>query len=524
MPTHEEDLQQGLALENARDWRGAVDHYRAVLARRGDIADILFRLGHALRRIARFDEAAVAFDRATQLKPDFVGAWTSLGLIYQLQEKNDPAIRVYRRAITLSPENAEIENQLGACLIQQGQVDAAIASFQHAVALRPEYVDALVNLGNALQDRDRIPESITALETAVRLAPKNHLALGNLGNAYLLMNRLDDSRSAYEQALALAPANDVLRLNLGLVQLRQGNFATGLVNYEARQRTFSIKPALAFGERRWDGKSSLAGRSLLVFDEQGQGDTLQFFRYVPSLVARGARVSLRVQGTLKRLLGSQPGIHAVYTRDEPLPDFDCYCPFPSLPLLFGTRLDTIPARVPYLRVPAEKTAAWRSVFSRAPGLKVGLVWSGNPDHKADLKRSIPLEIFARLAPEQPAHFFSLQKQLRPADAEYLRRLPGLTDLSKHLHDFENTAAVVSSLDLVITVDTSVAHLAGALGVRVWLLLPFSADWRWLTDRSDSPWYPNHRLFRQPAPGDWPSVIASVRAALAEFVQRGSHAT
>jgi hypothetical protein len=304
-----------------------------------------------------------------------------------------------------------------------------------------------------------------------------------------------------------------IQYNIALSHLVLGDLEKGWAGYELRLETEVHRTKHVYDAPLWHRDQPLGGKTILVYAEQGLGDTLQFIRYVPILQAMGASVIVKVQSSLKVLLTGQFGEAVVIAGDDPLPFHDFRCPLMSLPGEMGTRLESIPSKVPYLTAPAAKLDVWRKVFAQAPGPKIGLVWSGNSKHQFDHNRSAPVSVFAEMTKGIPAHFFAIQKEIREADLARLPEFPWINDLSRKIQGFEDTAAIVAALDLVITVDTSVAHLAGALGTKTWVLLGFAPDWRWLLSRSDSPWYPSVRLFRQPNLGDWASVTASVRAEL-----------
>ena len=359
-------------------------------------------------------------------------------------------------------------------------------------------------------------EASAAYEAALALTPDDPAIITNLANVRMAENRLPEAIAGYERALALRPEDAWIRYCFGVAALTAGDFERGWRHFEARLDRQPLWREL--NRRRWQGQPSApAGKSLLLLSEQGLGDVLHFIRYVPAVAALGYRVSIVVDAELKPLLAAQPWFEAVYSRQDPHPDFDEYCPLLSLPFILRDNDQARPAPVPYLRVPPERLAHSRQRLSGFSGVKIGIVWAGNPKHERDRLRSIALAQVAAILTGEGVALFSLQKCCPETDRETLAGLPGLHDLSGELGDFAATAAVVSQLDLVVSVDTSVAHLAGALGVPVWIMLPFAPDWRWLLGRSDSPWYPSARLFRQTAPNDWASVLSRVGQELAEFV-------
>ena len=348
-------------------------------------------------------------------------------------------------------------------------------------------------------------------------------ALNNLGNALKNLGELPEATGAYEQAIALKPDNPDYRTNRAMALLAAGRFDEGWQAFEWRWKTGQFTGAGQDSARpRWHGEAA-PGRVLLVRAEQGFGDTLQFCRYAPLAAARGLRVVLEVQPALARLMGPVAGVERVIAQGQGLPDFDFYCPMMSLPAVFNTRLETVPADVPYLSPDSESVKIWRGRLGDGAGksIKVGLAWAGSsrvhsPDLiAADRRRSIAADALAGLMDTPGVRFYSLQKGGPPAPKEF-----GLVDMMDECNDFMDTAAIVANLDLVISVDTAVAHLAGALGRPVWLLNRFDSCWRWLRGRDDSPWYPRLRLFRQPSPGDWKSVISTVGNELRKAAANG----
>jgi tetratricopeptide (TPR) repeat protein len=427
-----------------------------------------YNLGTTLRGLGRDGEAVPAFERALALRPDYLAALVNLGSSLQALGRRDEAVASYERALAIDPAHAETLNNLGAAYAGLDRPEAAVGAYRRALAARPDYADARINLGKALRALNRHDEAIAEFAAALRLRPGDVEAMRSQGMARLIL----------------------------------GDFAEGW-----RRWRFARTRALA--QPLWLGDAPLEGTTILLWAEQGLGDTIHFARYVRLVAEQEARIVLEVQAELVMLLQGLPGVSAVLPLGATLPYFDCHCPLPSLPLAFGAELATIPATVPYLAVIGGPAVALPE------GFRVGLTWAGNPQHLNDRNRSIPLERLAPLFDLEGIGFVALQKDRREGDAETLHRLPNIVDASLAMTDFAATAALVAALDLVITVDSSMAHLAGALGKEVWVLLPFSPDFRWLLGRSDSPWYPTARLFRQIAPGDWDGVVAEVRGELEE---------
>ena len=425
-----------------------------------------------------------------------------------------------RAALVVNPDEPTTLNNLGEALRRDDQFDAAIACYRRALAVAPDYADAYDNLGCALAMSNRPAEALAQHHRAIALKPEFALAHERLSEALVGLNRHEAALRALRLGMTWEPDQPKARLNEAYILLALGRFALGWKAYEARwDAVIDGVPALRrHGDRpRLHRSTRLAGKTLLLHAEQGFGDTLQFVRYAPMLTHAGARVIVEAQAPLVALLRSAPGVTQVVAIDDPLPAFDLQCPLLSLPLACGTTLASIPAEVPYLTPSPERIAAWRRRLGRrrAGRRRIAIAWSGNPDHANDRNRSIPLRQVLSFLDRSDGELHVAQTQIRTADRSTLDQWPEVTDHSAALQDFADTAALLSLMDLVICVDTAVAHVAGAMARPTWLLLPFSAEWRWLVGRSDTPWYPTMRLFRQAAPGDWDSVLAAVAQALDE---------
>jgi tetratricopeptide (TPR) repeat protein len=470
-----------------------------------------FDRGVILQAIGRFEEAIVSYRKSISLDPRLAGAWNNLaGALYQTGQW-DPAIDASRKAIELNPDLPEAHNNLAGILRKKGLFAEAIQSARKAIALRPSFAQAHQNLADALYAAERFNESVAAFGRAIELNPDVPEAHAGLGLALYKLRRVDEAVDAYRAALKLQPDFALAHINLGLALMLKGDFPQGLREYEWRWRAPDLfRSPLKFTQARWDG-SELGGGRILLFAEQGIGDTLQFVRYVPLVAARGGKVLLQAQPSLKNLLKNLSGVDQ-FVGDGPLPDFDVQCSLVSLPLVLGTTLSTIPADVPYLSPDRGLVERWKQRLA-GKARKVGLVWAGRPENTEDRSRSLPLSSLAPLWREPGFTFYSLQKgpaasQLQSAPAEMK-----LIDLSPDLHDFADTAGAMAAMDLIITVDTAAAHLAGALARPVWVLISYSADWRYFLDRDDSPWYPTMRLFRQHDSGGWDRPIEEAAIAL-----------
>lgn len=478
-------------------------------------ADALANLAMVLHGLKREEEALASLDQALALAPDHLEALNNRGNALLALKRPQEAVASLQRVITLAPRHIEARVNLGNALVALSRAGDAIAVYDAAIAMHPRHAGAHFNRGHALYALGRTGEAVAAFDSALAIAPDHIGALINRGLACQELNRFDDAIKSYRAAIAIDPGHADAHFNEALALLTVGELRAGFETFEWRwKRTGMEGHRRSLGRPLWLGEYPLARKTILLHAEQGLGDTIQFVRYAPLVARMGATVILEVQPELKELLGSVEGVSAVVARGDPLPAFDVHCPLASLPLAFRTEPATVPAAIPYLAASEDWIAKWRGLESM-PTPRVALAWSGRPTHANDRNRSIPLASLAPLA-ASPAGFISIQRDLREADATVLPNLP-IRHVGNHLESFTDTAAVLALCDLVITVDTSVAHLAAAMGRPTWILLPFSPDWRWTLDGERSPWYPSARLFRQPAPGDWGSVIASVKAELDRWI-------
>ena len=508
-------LNHGNVLNALNRHEEALASYDQALAIKPRYAEALNNRGSALGRLTRHEEALTSYERALKIKPDYAEALYNQGNALRTLNRDEDALNSYERALAIRPDHAKAHNNRGNALHKLGRHQEALTSYERALALQPDFVEALSNRGSVLQILGRLEEALASQARALALKPDYAEALYNQGNALVMLGRHREALASYGRALAIKPDHAEAQWNQGLARLRLGDFRAGWKQYEWRwQRPDGVKSQRSFAQPVWTGQQSLQGKTILLHAEQGLGDTIQFVRYAALVARRGAKVILEVQRTLKLLLARVEGIAGIVGRGEELPAFDLHCPLLSLPLAFGTELSTIPASVPYLTAADDRIETWSARLPPRKGLRVGIAWSGNSKHKDDRNRSIALARLAPLFDAPGVQFVSLQKDARDGEAEALRDIPGLLDLGPELKDFADTAALISLIDLVISVDTSTAHLAGAMGKPVCVLLPFSPDWRWLLEREDSPWYPTARLFRQPMIGDWESVIGRMRRELA----------
>jgi tetratricopeptide (TPR) repeat protein len=510
----------------------AAAYFRQALELAPHEAQGYYDLGNVLVQDGKLAEAVSAYRRCLQLKADHAEALVNLGYVLGEQNQAAEAKECYTRAVQLRPDLAEVHHNLGNLLRDQGQPEEALVCYDQALRLRPDYAKAHINRGIALISLARIDEAVRSLERGVELDPDRAEAHTSLAGALSVQHRFDEALTHNARALALSPGYLEAEWNRSLIWLQQGDYERGWPAYEARWRCKSTAPLPAFKQPRWDG-APLDGKTILLYAEQGIGDTLHMIRYAPQVKARGAgRVVVQCQNALVPLLARSRGIDQVVGWGSPAPSFDVYTPLLSLPGLFHTTLATVPAAVPYVFPDPELVAQWRRELAagsgdprRAPGgVRVGIAWQGSPRYAWDRHRSVRLEQFEALARIERVQLISLQKG---PGSEQLRDLAGrfpVVDLGDRLDEtagpFMDTAAVVANLDLVVSVDSAIAHLAGAMGVPVWVALNYSPHWCWLLDRDNSPWYPTARLFRQTRLGDWDGVFARLAEALRERAAAG----
>jgi tetratricopeptide (TPR) repeat protein len=418
----------------------------------------------------------------------------------------------------LAPNDGAELRRLAVALHEAGQLADAVKIYRQVIAIDPSDVAILNNLSACLCNLGKFDEAAAACERAIALAPQDALLWSNHAALLLHKGEIDAALAVSHRAVALAPQHPTVRFNHSHLLLLCGDFQNGFSDYRWRRQCAGLfSSRMNFKAPEWRGEP-FAGRTLLLFAEQGIGDALQFIRYLPMVAARGGEILLSVQDTLAPLLRQLEGI-TVVARSAPLPPFDLQLSLMDLPHVFGTRLDSIPAEIPYLHADPDKVASWRRALGDVDALKVGIAWAGSAIHKGDRYRSLPAEAVLPLLVMPGVQLYSLQKEPRAADVTVLAALGShVIDLAPALGDFTDTAAAVAALDLVISVDTSVVHLTGAMGRPAWVLLPYAQDWRWLRERDDSPWYPTLRLFRQEKPQAWNGVLTRVAAELAELAR------
>ncbi len=509
----EAHYNRAVALQDLKRPAEALASYGHAIALRPDYPEAHRNRGVALQGLDRLPDALACHERALALRPEFAEAHSSRGVVLQALDRPAEALDSFERAIALAPGFAEAHGNRGVALLDLGRPSEALASYDRALALQPDYAEAHANRGAVLQSLRRLKEALASYDRALALRPEHAGAWSGRGIVLQEMNRLVEALQCYERAIAIAPDFAEAHFNLSTLCLMQGDFARGWQKYEWRWRYKKLDKTLgkrrAFAQPQWTGAEPLEGRTLLLHAEQGFGDTIQFCRYALAASARGARVILEVPRPLRALLSNLAGVAQLVEDDGPLPAIDFHCPLMSLPHAFSTTPDTVPTPGRYIESDPVRVARWRAELGEPRGMRVGLSWSGSHLNVGDAKRSITLaELVAHLPPQHA--YFSLQKDLREGDAGILAANPNIRHMGA---DFADTAALCELMDVVISVDTSIAHLAGALGRPVWVLLPVIPDWRWQLKGETSPWYRSARLLRQQVIGDWGGVLGQVRAGL-----------
>jgi tetratricopeptide (TPR) repeat protein len=548
-PGHADTLHlMGLLSIQSRQFDHAVE-WIARAIRSDPRPEYLLTLGRTLQLQGRHEDALKTFDKAVQLRPDDAELWKNLGSALIEVKRPQDALLSFQQALKLNPRHWNAAYQCGVLLGEAGRLEEALGYFRLCRELQPDDPTALTGLTRCLIGLKKLPAALTENQQAYQRSPGNAAACDHIGvildllgredealpwldRALMLrpdfidamndkglvlakLHRFEESATVYRQVQNLDPGNAAAILGLSHLHLLRGDFEAGWVGERVRlQRNCSARVS----QPMWLGEGSINGKTILIYGDEGLGDTIQFARYLPVVAAHGARVILAVDRAARALLSGISGVSKCLqgSVDEPL---DLHCPIAGLPIVFDTRLETILSDVPYLPAPSEHLVkTWQDRLKPHDRLRVGLVWAGNPDHKNDHNRSSSLRAFSAMF-DVDATFVSLQKDPRPDDRAVLGERNDIVDLTTHLTDFMETAALISCLDLVITVDTSVAHLAGALGRPTWILLPYLPDWRWMLDRDDSPWYPTVRLFRQGPSRNYTDVVERVRTELTELASR-----
>lgn len=551
----------------------AYDDYCKAIALNSNYAEAYYNRGILHEKFSRHLEALRDYDKAIEIRPNYTNAYNNRGNVLKALNRFEQALLDYEQAIKLNPRHSEAHYNRGVILNELKRYQDALNSYHQAIVINDNYTDAYNNCGNIVMQLKRFEEALSCFQKAIEINPNYAYAYNGQGNVLMELKRFDEALLSYEKAIALnANSSDAFNgksnvlqelnrfenaitinpdsadtnanrglaqgmqkfnealndfdkaialdpekadpyWNKALLKILMGEYAEGWRLYEYRRHRNGQKEYYPdYPQPLWLGQESIGNKVLYIYPEQGLGDFIQFFRYIPLVEQLGASVILRVPAPLIEMIKSM-GLNArIVKNHEEVDAFDLHCPIMSLPLAFKTTLENIPNPMPYLFADAAKRHHWKNKIAESTSLKVGLVWSGSKDHKKDHDRSLRLEQLKPLF-DLPVAFYSLQKEVREEDQATLSQLSQIQQYSQELNDFSDTAAMVDNLDLIISVDTSVAHLAGAMAKNVWILISYLPDYRWMLDREDSPWYPTARLFRQPKIGDWESVIGNVKQAL-----------
>jgi tetratricopeptide (TPR) repeat protein len=513
---------RGDILNRLERFEEALASYDRAVAIHPDFADAHANRANVLHALKRFDEAMASHDRALALRPDLVEAHTNRGSTLHELKWFDEALASHDRALALRPDYFEAHYNRGNALYKLKRFAEALASYERALALRPDYVEALANRGVALHCLNRFEEALASYDRALAVRPDYAQAFVNQGDTLCELRRFEEAMASYDRAIALRPDYEEAHSHEGMWRMLIGDFERGWQKLESawivvRQRNAKR----SFSQPQLFGSHELKGKTVLLHAEQGYGDMIQFCRYAPLIAERGARVILEVFEPLRALMGTLPGVAQIVTTGEPLPDFDVHCPLLSLPLALGAGSATIISQTPYLWASPQAVMDWNGRLGPRQRPRIGLAWSGQPSHDNDHNRSMRLSSLLRPLAGFDATYVSLLQDVREDDAPVLQD-SDVRHFGNELKTYADTAALIANLDLVISVDTSVAHLAGALAKPLWLLLPFTPDWRWQLDRDDSPWYPTARLFRQDETRGWDGVLARVQAALDDDLRGSAH--
>ena len=469
---------------------------------------VFYNLGRAHQNQSKLNDAAIAYKRAIKLDPSFIDAHDNLGMLLYTTGQFEEALKSFESIVKIKPELASGHNGLGISLYALGRYEEALSSLNNALAINQQHPQIFNNLGLVLHKFNQLEDAIKHYNHALQLNPDYADAYSNRGLTLQALKRTDEAEQDFDHCLALNPKHADAQWNKALIKISLGEYEEGWELYEWRWKSFSKKWARHYEKPLWLGEESLKGRSILIYPEQGYGDFIQFYRYIPKLQALGARIILETPAPLISLITESSTEVEIVESGRKLPKFDFQCPIMSLPLAFKTNLNSIPNKFPYVKAGPEKIKAWQEKLGVKTKKRIGLAWSGSKEHKNDHNRSIALAQLSSLL-KMPFEFHSLQKEIKGADLDSFEN-SAIRNHQDDISDFSDTAALIENMDLVITVDTAIAHLAGSLNKPFFLLLPFHADYRWMLDRSDSPWYVTGKLFRQNQVGDWGAMIYDLK--------------
>lgn len=511
---------RGVVLKDLGRLEEALVSFGQAINIKPDYVEAYYKRSIALQELGRLEESLVGYDQIIRLKPDYVEAYTNRGVALRDLRRLEESLASYDQAICIKPDYADAYYNRGIVLQELGSLEEAIVSYKKAINIKPNHADAYTNRGNALQELNCLEDAIVSYSQAISIKTDYSVAHSNRGVALQKLGRIDEAIVSYYKAISNKPDYAEAHWNLSLCHLLTGNFKDGTQGYEWRWRREDINKnngVKIFHQPLWLGEESIIGKTILLYAEQGLGDTIQFCRYAPLVAKIGAKVILEVQRPLLNLLKNLEGVNQLIAIGDTLPAFDYQCPLSSLMLAFKTELNSIPPISQFTTSNRETVIKWQTKLGKKVKPRVGLVWSGSTGHKNDQNRSLTL---SRLLPNLPSNieYVCLQKEIREVDRELLAQHHEIKYFGDILDDFSDTASLCELMDVVISVDTSVAHLAGTLEKPTWVLLSYSPDWRWLLDRDDNPWYPSIKLYRQESIGDWDGVLEKVKLDLEKLLR------
>jgi tetratricopeptide (TPR) repeat protein len=511
-------FNQGNLLARLGQTDAALASLKQAIAQQADYIEAIVACANLLRDHQRIAEAFPLYASALQYAPHNGDIYFSLAIAQKLSGQVEQAYASYQQCIQYSPDNASAWFNLGNLELDWQHYQAAIEAYDKALSIRPHYPEAYLNRGNAYGALEEFDAALNDYNQVISLKPNHGDAYCNRGNIYKALNQVDLALANYQQADATHEDYAEAKWNQALMHLVKGEYLVGWALYEWRLKMPSYQANCQyFDQPEWRGDFAIQDKVLLVYAEQGYGDCIQFCRYLPQLLQRCAKLVVQVHRALVTLIQTVAPDIQVIAKGSPLPAFDAYCPLLSLPYVFHTSLDTVPANIPYLATEPARVKKWKPKTRKGRPWRIGLAWSGSDKHENDHNRSIALAMFAELL-SLPVEWHSLQKEYRPHDMQALQHSP-LQQHQAKLTEFADTAALIQTLDMVISVDTAVAHLAGALGKPVWLLMAFAPEYRWLLSRNDSPWYPTMRIFRQRELANWQDVMEQVQLELAQIIRK-----
>jgi tetratricopeptide (TPR) repeat protein len=505
----------GFSFQKLKRLEEALSSYDKAISLQADYAEAYSNRGLVLQELQRLEEALSSYDKAISLQADYAEAYYNRGTALHKLKRLEEALSSYDKAISLQADFAEVYYNRGNVLQELQRLEEALSSYDKAISLQADYAEVYSNRGNVLQELQRLEEALSSYDKAISLQANYAEAYCNRGTALHKLKRLEEALSSYDKAISLQADFAEAYLSSSLCYLLAGNFNDGWARHEWRWQSEGMSKTAGvknFSQPLWLGKESLKDQTILLYAEQGLGDTIQFSRYVSLVATLGAKVVLEVQPSLVKLLSHLEGISQIINKGDKLPHFDYQCPLLSLPLAFKTELQTIPSASQNISSDIEKVAKWQAILGEKTKPRAGIVWSGSAAHKNDHQRSLTLSKLITYLPSD-YEYVSLQKEISDVDKEVLTKHNEIKHFGGDLKDFTDTAALCELIDIVISVDTSVAHLAGTLGKTTWILLPYSPDWRWLLDRNDSPWYSSVKLYRQEKINDWDGVLVNIESDL-----------